>query len=380
MQAIIVSEQEGVPSRKIDATRKHPDRFALDDASGVIVQFRRNGLPVTRLPGAVSAKLLFPTGAPWPIKRYYVTESDAVFRIPKGYDKVPDHLNLIVSPAETPDRVLATLRITKFAPAQIVIGPAELRMKEPRWKIVPKENLRADILVIGQEPGKQSVVDVLRTTHVDYTKLNRSMSIRFDGLRTSGKLLENNSVFEAGMREIELEETEAKRFEVADLAEVKGLYLEEVQGKTVLAVPRAVTVKTKMGNTLEIPAQRAAPFRQGQVKSRNAQLQANYRFVDKRLPGFINYAQLRTISPSPGDFGVGSIKLNLDNYAAAVSGNAFSSRRYTWQNVTLSFQAASKVKVGALPPLKFAFDVQIWKKVATYKGIVSVPVWPLKHE
>ncbi len=377
--AVILSEKEGAPGNLISKVEGVEWRFSESDASGVVVEFQRDGKPVNMPKVIVKAELFLPNKVKWPIRRSYGRGSIAVFCIPNGYDETPKSMRLVLSTSSAPNRILADLTITKFAPANTVIKPSEHKMAENRWKIIPMENLGAELQLIKHIPKTRSVVEVLRTTHVDYRNQHAKVGGRsyFRTVGPNGDLLKTWTTFEAGMREIELAETVAVPIHSTDTAIVKGLYLEKVNGQLALSIPRTITVTTKEGNSFEILSQSVGHFRPGQVKSRNVQLRAKLNLFNERMLWYHDNAKFITTIPPLGDFGIDSLKITMETFSRKRDGSTLLPKSLTsFQKENVSFKLANKTKLGALPPIKFVFDLQTWKKIRTYKGIVSVDGWP----
>ena len=350
------------------------------------VKFLRDGreLPLTDLAQAMnsfSATVEFPNGRRTEALKSFRKLGIGLFIVPQGYDRKPSTADLVIRITGNEEPV-STVKLTEFAEPTIGISPSEPRMANPRWNVqadefgrllfssraegyaeaVPARSVAAKLVKFSGEP-KISNLRVIRTTHVRY---------REDSTQTAPPTVVKGRVgglVEFGAREVELEEQLFEKVVWTETILVKGLTLEKVHQRTVLNVPKRILAKTSSGVVLEIPKQRRAPLRPGTNPSNTAELAATvwvppYRTIQQYLAGITAESEIVRIEPSPGKFGVGSIRLIL--------GPRFGTLGSATVPRFISFPDVAQIRPGPLPPLKFHLMLTAYKRVATYKGIVPV--------
>ena len=185
---------------------------------------------------------------------------------------------------------------------------------------------------------------------------------------------------------MELTETEAKLTVESDQVELKGIELENVFGSAVLTVRKPIYLTTSRGLLVEVPAQRLAPFRQGQSPSHEVRLNILFGLPNANQHGFGDGVALRELSSPLGSFGIRSLTLSTSTFDLHLDRQAQSlSRRdkpgdgkkfISSERQEHSFAAGKTLRPGTLPPIKLDLNIVRWKVIAEYKGIISVPSWP----
>lgn len=241
------------------------DRLA---AFAVTVTFDRDG-ELVEPNKTVIASIITEDGMEYPVTGAARGGAHGVFTLPRGYGKRFKGNTLLLHNIN--DRSQSTtLKLPDFPEEPKVIADKEPRMANPPWKVVTRQPNQVTIMPIKPPSTKFWSIQILRSSYMDFREIDPRTGI--PRMLMSNMPEFNRFVCDVDPKAVELEERTYEQQLTEEIMTTPPIRVEVIHGSPVIVVEKPISLTTKTGCRIEIPAQKDAPFRAGKTPNRAVSL------------------------------------------------------------------------------------------------------------